>query len=1693
MVRETRGSDLSVDTTSTISSPTATRSPTETVATSDTAITRYTTISPNDDFTRVTFFEIHSSPTNAPGHEYQFRRFSDDHNPEIPEAAKSLIKQWLAQISAHQTHLKDLEPQLRDLQTAEAALQEQITTIKKTMREAKNRCNELMDTDVIRKNVSSDTLKNLRAKSAENSFTEFDRALQNIKKELKDSTRSMRQEKASLKQQVRAIEASTRSDGSIDNEFLSIINRDHQLDAVVMHDLDTHPPARTDQTHTQAETNQAFSQQRDSIKEQYETARHALLEQLNINGLFEEMSKRQAERGEQRQAEIQSITTELTSLQENANRLQNKYNQIRHWIIINKLKDIATSITEQETISKLIYIKDTIKQQNMTGELNDTVSDKEQETIDKLKNRATSITEQETIDKLKNIEDIIKQQKDLDKLNETVISDKGQKIIDKLKGITDNIKEQEKIDKLKDRAASIKAAKTEQDERILKLTSADDYPPSLEKLPAELHDDVKHILDEMRRRQETRDHYLAIIDQEDFLPAILDEIESEAPLYHALQVEQAPNETTDAFHQRLMDSLPRDVPEHIQQTEHWQHFQLTYDEFVRTNPPTDAYVQMKQDVLSSLKQYLLTRNELSTHLQKIEEWRRAERELPHIQQEILTILVDHLSASSLKKLSPEAQTKIRAMSDDRQPTSTASKVYQEIPDTDQEKMRAHLTQEVETEAPLSAALQRLTERPPFHQMEEAYHEWLIQHLPPNVPEPIQRTTEWQTLLLTYPDYVNTYGAPNPQHYIWMKREALTNLKDSLQAGNQHLMHPQGIEVKQRAEQDRVKIQQEIVNLLSDPSLQKLSQKVREQLENIRKTNEASAPSQELTNEQLQLIYQIRREIATETRTHLALQFFTSESFETPDACHQRLVELLPHNPPQHIRQTDQWKPLHLTYAEYAQSHPQAPPDSYITMKLAAAMSLKQDLERRNQLLTHLERLRDQTRKNQEHLQTFQQRETEAPLYLALQHLTTQPVPDQMGKAYQGWIAKQLPKEIPEHIQQTDQWQQVQQTYTDYVRSHPQSLPDHYVQVKDQALRRLETYLQNRNQLPTRLQQLEQSRTAHQNMLETDQWSTLNRQADTLLQQLSTTSGSNRDTWSILKRNLGAYIETKKNSPETEELSWDHIAQQGQEIHGKSTTSTELGQALLHAHDTHPVYRALLTHRLQNIAALTGIPLEQRRDLDVTDDQPYQFAQTSAAIENTPLAQRRVFSTLTKRWEHQFSRIATVLTDIPLEQRRVLSKISTDNTRTPSERFSLLERELSKIRKELQTRIKTLENEITANESIVAELAATIRPYREKTKAHKEKEIELQEKQEKIRETTDKQTTFEQDIATAQTHITTTQANMDSALDTIVEQEKQKLQVTQQKTKEKIRRCRRIIAREFKINLDGKAPAEFLKALVDRDNQYSKALKDKAEKIAAFNEIIADNDQVLRDLGDPENSLYQKYSEDFINSLQSKIDENTARVTTERTKIVNFSNGLDLSRITAKVTKPKDEIAVDPSDITTNIPTMEDNFLAEINRLNEQNNTSYSSLNNLGVGRYFTESLSLDDEAAFFTEQQERIAKESTDTRSIEYILWQYYSTISRQLATCMLHTKILAAKKKEHDRMQRQANEQKSSAETSKLSLETEQRKIQDKQPSLKPMLDELQSYVNTRDEENNRFEAWSKQIAKVREEIAALYSPDAE
>ncbi len=951
---------------------------------------------------------------------YQFPGFSDTTNPQIPDAAKTAIRQSQEQLRQQQAELANIGTRLQGLKTDEATLQQQITAGYTKTEEAKQTAKDLRTALIETGTVSTRALEHLQAMIAEKSSTKIVEALQQIQTELEGSILSMQREQATLQPQVLAIKALTAGDGDIDapitpDDKVEFAVRDHQVDANIMHD--------------------------------YEAARHALREQLNIDGLFEEMSKRQAK--------MQRTTIELDRLQNHKNQLQNEYNQTPHGRVINKMKSIIKRTEEQDTISELEDTISTIKEIDIIHKINDTES-----------------------------------------------------------GI---ITERNITKELKDIAASITEQKRKRDNLLVEMTSAaqptSDYPPSLEKLPAELHDDVKHILDEMRRRQETRDHYLAIIDQQHVLPTILNEIASEAPLYHALQafqVEQAPNETADAFHQRLMDSLPHYVPEHIQQTEHWQQLQLTYDEFVRTDSPgLEKYVQMKQDALTGLKQSLQTRNELSTHLQKIEEWRRAERDLPHIQQEILTILVDHLSASSLKKLSPEAQTTIRATRDHWRPTSTASKAYQEIPDTDQQQMRTHLAQEVETGAPLSAALQRLMEQPPpFHQTEEVYHQWLIQHFPPNVPEPIRRTTEWQTLLLTYPNYVNTSG-PNSQHYIWIKQEAIISLKEHL---------PEGSEEKIRAEQDRVQIQRVIVDLLSDPSLEKLSSKVRTQLEDIRNhtqpTNETSAPSQELTNQQQQLILQITREIKEETPTYEALQRFTKQtvSNKTPEACHRLLVRLLPHSSPQHVRQTNQWKPLHLTYSEYKQRHPQAQSEDYIKDKLKAATNLTSDLQARNQFLVHLEHFMEKRRENQKLLQTFPQAETEAPLYLALQHLTKQPVHDQMGEAYQWWIAKQLPKEVPEYIQQTEHWQRVQQTYTDYVRNNGPSLPYDYVRVKQEALINLRNYLQDRYwQLIVHLPELAESRTAHQNMLETDQWSTLNRQADTLLQQLSTTSGSNRDT------------------------------------------------------------------------------------------------------------------------------------------------------------------------------------------------------------------------------------------------------------------------------------------------------------------------------------------------------------------------------------------------------------------------------------------------------------------------------------------------------------------------------------------------------------------------------------------------------
>ncbi len=1348
-------------------------------------------------------------------------------------------------------------------------------------------------------------------------------------------------------------------------------------------------------------------------------------------------------------------------------------------------------------------------------------------------------------------------------------------------------------------------------ERIIseQFAGTSDYPPSLEKLPPELHEDVKHILDEMRCRQQARDHYTAIIDQQHIFPPILREIESEASTYQALtalQIEQAPNETAEAFHQRLMDSLPHDVPKHIQQTTEWQQLQLTYDEyarqrsrkqyatklknsfiqlkpylqfsqansetsavsayplpddsqieqapnesvkayhqrllrllphdapddiqhmeywqniqrtydqFARIDPPRpEKYVLMKQEALSSLKDSLQARDELLTHLQEIEEWKRAERELPTIQQEIVDLLVAHISASSLQKLSPEAQTMIRARRDHRQPTSTASKVDQKIPDTDQRQMIAHTMQELETEAPLYRNLQS----PAVYQMEEAYHWWLIHLLPPNVPEHIQQTTEWQQLRLTYNDYLKTHE-PNPQHYIQIQQEALTSLKDSLQARDQLFTHLQGIEGKRRTEQDLLETQQKIVSLLSDPSLQKLSQTVRAQLENMPKTNEASAPSLELTYEQLQLILQITQEIEEETPTYLALQDFTSQRFskETPKECHQRLTPLLSSRVPRHIWQTEQWQMLRLTHFRYKQSYPQARPESYITMKQATAMSIKQDLERRNQLLTYLEDFIQWRRENQELLQTFQQRETEAPIYAALQRLTKQQVPDQMGEAYHWWIMNLLSSEVPAHIQQTDQWQQVQQTYAEYAQSHPQAPPDSYITMKQEALHSLETSLHNRSQLPKHLQGLE----GFQNILKAIAWWTENQEAYRILQQLPINSGSNRDKWFTLTSSLRDYLETEKNSQAAERPYWDHIAHKGKAIYQQKAAPTELDQALLHAHDTHPLSRKRLSdrqhHLLQNVAALTDIPREQPEDFGATSNQLYQFSDIFAAIDNTTREQHIALSQSTgweplfseeiealrgqdpeafartlraakkveafrgisleklmqasksKSWEHQFSRIAPVLTNIPLEQRKALSKISTNSTHTLLEQSAHLERALSEISAQLHTRLQQLKDSIDANHTtskIAAQLIDTMVSLSESATAQAQRQRKLQKMQKRRHAAEKRRTDLEQAMATTRTHITTIQTSMEKALDKVV--------ATQRKALQKTRKATRTIESNTKSEIEKvsnkKTYQEFLELLAT-----------KKKPSADFNSLIDKSEKTLQDLDTPGSPLYLKYSKKLIDDAKQRTDEILTASKKELSIIAHISEVYKL-----KIEKTaQEEYRIHIEELRDDIDNLEQFFKYKIGEFDNKITHCRTALNTLEFGRYFAEN-DLSDSDRVDPDLEKNIEQNHRYSFAAQAALQMYFNQLTDKRHQCRHFTHILEFKTQEHNQLREQATQQKETATKSKATLLQEYTHMKQQQERLAEMDKQLSERIDTQKAEEENFEAWLQHIKTIKEEISAL------
>ncbi len=1531
MTRETRRRARSTDSQSTTGSLYTTNSlyttgSLDTTSTLDTILSQ-DTVPPNDDFTRLMFYESRPPSPSETALEYRFQRFSDDYNPEIPEAAKTAIRDRQAQIHQYQRLLQGVEAKIQKLQKHEVELQDQITENKKGIGEAlllfKAQHKELTETATTHDNVSIEALGNLQAGIAQKSSTKILKALQQIQTELRRRTRPKQQEKARLQQEVRAITP----DDDIDGVFLEFIYRDHQLDANMTHDFDNPPSTPKDQKPpTPAEIRQTLI---NKMEQEYEAARLQLRETLNIDGLFEEMSNRQesppahSERGEQLPGEMQRTQEEPERLRDHPQ-------------------------TKQGRLSK---------------------------------------------------------------------------------------EEQVQL------------------ERMMGITSAEypirsDYPPSLEKLPPEIHEDVKNILDHMQHLREARAQYEEIIDQQQTIASMTQEIETEAPTYSRLQrlmVRPTPNETPEAYHQRLVDLLPSEVPEHIQQTEHWQQLHLTYTDYLRTHRQNEQnYIQMQQEALTGLKRHLLDRDWLATHLQNIEQRRKAEQDLPNIQEKIVNLLVANIAAYPLNTLSPEVQTKIRGMRDHTQLISLVGRPEEII---DQQQTIAFITRELETEAPTYRALQFLTKESAAYQAMEAYHSWLVDLLPSNVPEHIQQTDHWQLLHLTYTDYLRTHQ-PNQLNYIQMKQEALTRLKHYLEARDRFLTDPQNIERQRRAEQNLSNIQEDIVNLLvatiADSSLKKLSQEaqttIRDMRDHSQPINAARKPYEEITDQlQQQMIAHIMREIETEAPTYSRLQRLTGQSAanETPEAYHRRLLNLLPSRVPEHIQQTKHWQRLHLTYTDYTRSDPQPQLDHYVQMKQEALSSLRQHLLERSQIPTHLQELKKRRTENQKFLKTFQELELEAPTYLKFQRLTEQQAPYNTMEAYHWWITSHLPSEVPEHIQQTEQWQRLHLTYTDYARNDPPS-QQNYIQMKQEALISLRDSIEYSNQLLTRLQHFEKLRAKNQELLKTIQWSTENRRADTILKRLSTHYGSHTENWSTFKRSLSTYLEAERNSQVREKRYWDNIARKGKAISQKNTAPTALDQALLHAHEMHPWYRERISD-----------------------------------------------------WEYQILQDVAVLTDIPQEQRRALSEISNDTTRTLLERATQMKSLLSTRREGLQARIHTFKDEITANRTtsrIAAQLVATVHFQKERATAHKQKEGKLHETQEHIQVEENLRHVLVHDIVTAQTHITTIQTSIKGELDTITDKQRKALQ----KTREDIQEYRKEIIQQFDIHSNKKTHKDVLDALTFKYNQYSKALAENNKGLILYDKIIDKSEKTLRDLENPESSMYLRYSRDLIDSLQSKIDEHTAKVTQEYDRIVNFFKKLDLA--TDRYKKPTDEIAVDQGDITNNISTIELDFIDEINHLNEQKGTSYRILENLSLARYFTQHPSSDDDRAFFDEVRSRIAEEPSHVHTIEYTFWwHYYPPIYKQLAACIHCTKILDAKKEKHASIQEQTNEQIKQAEISKSSLLEKRREMEQEQEKFKKMRNELSSRVRTQIEEEKRFDRALKQVDNIKEEIASLHPIDTE
>ncbi len=1079
-----------------------------------------------DDFTQLTLREIRSRPSSPyeTAHEHTLHELLDDPNPEIFDAAKTTIRQWLEEVQQHQIGLTDVEAELQGLKKREAKLESQITASKETTRQAKRdfdkQCQALIKAATANENVSTNAREHLQAKVDEQSTREIVAAAREIQTELTHSIRPKHQEKARLKKEVHAIDALITPDDEIE-----VITRDYQAEANVRQRLENHHP---DRTPTQGEIDRTLAYERRQDRERYEPARLHLREQLNIDGLFEEMGKRQAD--------------------------------------------------------------------------------------------------------------------------------------------------------------------------------PPDYPPSLEELPPEIHGDVKHILDHMWNIQETREQYEEIIDQQHILPLIPHEIQSEAPFYHALKTlqieQQPPNETAEAFHQRLMDSLPRDVPKHIQQTDHWQQLHLTYDDYNRKHQRTpEHYAEQQARGFAALQQMFLEEDPAN--------------------------LADRKPAIS--------------QIEQRQPNETV----------------------------------------------QAYHQRLVSLLPHDTPGYIQTNDYWQRLHMTYSDYLQI-DPPHPEIYVLRKQEALRSLKDFLQDRNQLLRHLQRIERWRRAEQDLLHIQQEIVSILTahlpDYPPEKFPPEIQTKIENLQHNEQL------ISNHLEQTVRSVQEIGETEAPTYVALQKLTEQQAlqRMMSAYHQQILNFLPNEVPEHIQQTEQWQRLHLTYHEYIRNNSQARSDTYVHMMQEALRNLQLYLQGRNQDLpsVRLAFALSGLEHSSDLLTTIQNIKAEESTYLALQQLTEQQALHQMMNAYHWQTLNFLPTEVPEHIQQTDHWQQLQMTYDKYIQSHPQARPDAYVHMKQEALRNLQLYLQGRNQLSTHLKDLLALREEHQEALKNIQWSRENWQAETILSRLSTPYGSNANSWSTFRRSLRAYLANVQNAQAIEEPYWDNIARKGKEISQKKTAQSELDQALLQAHDTHPLYR------------------ERER----ISDRQYQTLQNVATF-----------------------------TGIPPEQQRALREISADSTRTLLERYTNLEETLSARREQLQSRIATLKHEIAATQAtsrIATRLIAITRSQKERVTAHKHTEETLRQTQEDGRKAETRRTGIGQEIATAQAHITATRERTVEELDSLIAQQRNRWQHNRNKREASTKATEETLSKgRYKT---------FLKSLEAKKKQL-------AEQRPEFERTIRKSEQTLRSL------------------------------------------------------------------------------------------------------------------------------------------------------------------------------------------------------------------------------------------------------